>query len=154
VHLAQFGGDTGHLEDIGKRACKGLRVARDDQQVGVGRGVDRVVGEVVGERAQHRGDQADVDLVELEPLHHDTARVQIAAHVAIELGSEKARDAAHPRVGGLAHDDVVALIVGREVGLRVVEDDAAARVGERAGVARGERRSGFQLSLSKIRNTL
>src|SRR5262249_60702626 len=84
----QLAGDSGHRGDVGERARERLRLARDDQEVASGRGEHRVVGEVLAERAQHRGDQARIDLVHLEPLHQYAVVVEMAPYEAVELGGE------------------------------------------------------------------
>ena len=111
MHAAQLPGNAGHRVDIGERAPERLRVAGHDQQVVVGGGVDGVVGKGLAERAQHRGDEARVDLVQLEPLHEHSARIEMAAREPIELAGEQARDAAHPGIGRLRNDNVVLAVV-------------------------------------------
>src|SRR5262245_21690168 len=61
----------------------------------------------------------------------------------IELVREQTRDAAHPRVGGLRDDQVVARVTRREERLRVLDVDVAARIGERTLHARAEAFGGF-----------
>ena len=138
VDVAQFPGERRVIEHRRlwrqrDRACRG-----DDQDVVVAGREHHVVRERLAQRAHHRCEQRRVDLVELEPLHQDAARVQVAANALVELAREQARDAAHPRIRRLGYQDVVAPVARGKEGLCIVDPDPASRIEERRVVARRE----------------
>ena len=79
--------------------------------------------EFLAEGAHHRRHQRGVDLVELEPLHQQAAGGEVPGDAAVEFARKEAGDAAHPRVGRLRDDDVVAAPARGEEGLGVVDED-------------------------------
>src|SRR4029079_2413613 len=91
-----------------------------------------------------RGDEARLDLIELDPLRQYARLVEVRLHAPVELPREEARHAAHPGVGWLGDDEVVAPPLRREVALRVVDDDAAAGVCVGGAVAWRETARGFR----------
>ena len=110
----------------------------DDRHVRVAHEVDPVGGEDGIQRSQDREEEVVVQLVELHPLGEDATLCQKAPHARVELLREQAGRAAHPRVARLGEDDVEALALIGEVRLRVVEDVARPRIGERRIVRRQE----------------
>ena len=84
---------------------------RQDHPVARADAHDEVVVELAIERAEHGDEQLVGQLVALDPLREQAARLQVALDLLVELDGEEARHAAHPRVGRLGDDDVV-LVAG------------------------------------------
>src|SRR5688572_23457308 len=96
-----------------------------------------------GQRLEHRRYQRRRNLVELHPLHEQPLLIEVMLDATVELVSEKARDAAYPRIGGFGNDDVVALLVRREKGFRVLDVDTATGVSINVVITRAEATGGL-----------
>ena len=70
----------------------------------------------------------------MRPLAQHAARREPVARALEELPREERRDAGHPRVRRLRDDHVVRLPAEHQVRAAVADDQARARVGERAMV--------------------
>ena len=103
-----------------------------------GRLVEAHVRERDVERLQDVEEQLVVELVRLDPLHPKSARLDVAAHLGVELMTEQARHAGDPRVRGHADNHVVLAPVRMEERRRVINIDMDARVIVAAGVPRVE----------------
>ena len=90
------------------------------------------------ERLQDVQEELVVEFVRLDPLHPESTRFHVPAHLRVELMAEEARHTAHPRVRGHADEHVVLAAVGEEERLGVVDIDMDARVVVAAGVPRVE----------------
>ena len=75
-------------------------------------GLRKLVAQGDWDAIEKAREQGRIDFIELEPLHQDAARIQVAPDALVELAREQARDAAHPGIGGLRDDDVVAPLAG------------------------------------------
>ncbi len=116
----------------------GLVACDNDDVRFLGRLVEAHVRERDIERLQYVEEQLVVELVGLDPLHPESARFDVAAHLGVELVAEETCHAGDPRVGGNADDKVVLAAVREEERLRVVDVDMDARVVVAAGVPRVE----------------
>ena len=83
------------------------------------------------------------DVVGVRPLAQHAARRQAVARGLEELAREERGDAGHPRVRRLGDDDVVALAGEQQVRSPVADDEARARVGQRAMILVVEEARGF-----------
>ncbi len=101
---------------------------REDDPVARADAEDLVVAELLVEGGEDGEQELVAELVALQPLGQDPARLQVALGLAVELDGEQARDAADPWVGRLRDDDVELPRGPGEVGLGVVEPEVIARV--------------------------
>jgi hypothetical protein len=63
-------------------------VSSDDENVPLIHRVNLIDGEMWGESFQRRGNEREIDLVKLAPLHQDAACVAVSCHQPIELVEE------------------------------------------------------------------
>src|SRR5439155_4266740 len=80
--------------------------------------------------AQHEADDAIVHLVDMKPLGHDAAVLQLAGAHFVKFLAEDAADADGPRIGWLGDDHVVLLRAELQHGTRVFVTEMHARIGE------------------------
>ena len=110
-------------------------VACDNDDVGFfGSAVEAHVREHHVQCLQDVQEQLVVEFVGLDPLDPKSAGFHVAAHLGVELVTEKARHAADPGVAGHADQQVVLAAVGQEKRLGVVDVNVDAGVVVAAGV--------------------
>ncbi|MNS34197.1 hypothetical protein D3C72_663200 [compost metagenome] len=103
----------------------------DQHDVGLLHLPQRHMGEALGEGAQHQLERLVVHLVEVEPLHHQAARLEMAGGLLVEVGTKEIADAGHPGVRRLRDQHVVLTVAQAQEAAGVLEMQLGARIGQR-----------------------
>ena len=119
----------------GRQSRDDVAVSRaDQQQVASAHHPQRALRKHRSERPDDRLQILRADVVGVRPLAEQAVRFQARARGLEELPREERRDAGHPRIRRLRHDDVVALRRQQQMRSPVADDQPDARLREGAAV--------------------